>query len=395
MSIDLSRREFLEVTAAGVAGANLSSAQPQPAPTPSDIDRMFERAFVVDAICDEVWDDEGISAWKKSGLTCILPTLSGADFDGGMRSLKERQDTIRKHPSQLILCTKAADIERAKREGKLAILCGFQRPPLGRQGRFELDQLDKLHAEGTRWIQLTHNERTLLADGGSERANGGLSDFGVACIERMNQLGIIVDLSHVGETSTAEAIAISQRPPCFTHTFCQALRWQSRGKPDYLLRAVAERGGVAGMTMVGWFITPPERSLEKDGLPLYIDHIVHAVKVCGMDHVALSQDRAIRGAEANVKPGDRERWLSRYTYNVTNPPAPGSMMLGTPVFRETGSEKPIQTGLRWPHWIPELDKPERYRTIAHALTKRGFTTTDIEKILGANWVRYFRDIFKG
>lgn len=395
MGIDLSRREFLETAAVGVAGVSFSSAQQRAGASPNEVDELVARGLLVDTLSvfqsEQDYGTEGFAAWKKSGYTCIAASLSSSprrirprkpprpgtwwggalgSFDHGMEELKEWQERFRQRADWFIHCTKAADIERAKREGKLAVLLGFQTPPIAN----ELDQLDELYAAGTRWIQLTHNSRTLLADGSSERTNAGLSDFGVACVERMNELSIIVDLSHVGEASTTEAIALSRQPPCYTHTFCQALRWQSRGKPDYLLRALAEKGGVAGITMVGWFITPPERSIEKDGFQLYIDHVVHAVKVCGIDHVGMSQDRAIRGAEAGGwTPETAKAWVDRQIYSI----------------------KPIQTGQRWPHWIPELDKPDRFRTVAHALAKRGFKTAEIEKILGGNWVRYFRDIFQG
>lgn len=91
-----------------------------------------------------------------------------------------------------------------------------------------------LYQLGTRCIQLTYNLRNLLGDGCTERTNAGLSDFGVAVVERMNAPGIVVDLSHSGEQTSRDGIAFSKRPPAFTHTMCRAIYDHVRAKPDDL-----------------------------------------------------------------------------------------------------------------------------------------------------------------
>ena len=114
---------------------------------------------------------------------------------------------------------------------------------------------------------------------------------------------------------------------------------------------------------LGYFVGPrPDTSLED-----YLNHIDHAVTVCGIEHVGLSTDFNIRGIEWSAT---KENWLA-------------------PRLREF---KPSYN-VRWPPWIPELDKPERFRTVARGLDRRGYKVADIEKILGGNWLRYFQEVF--
>lgn len=356
----MNRRDFIEMTMAGVAGAGLAEiANAWPLQAAGDIDALYDRAVVVDSLSIETWDEAGFAAWKKSGYTAIQTSLSNRNLQVALNDLEEWHRRFEQHPDKLIRCAKAADIERAKREGKLAVILGFQNATIIED---RVSNLDKLYAAGTRCIQLTYNSRNLLGDGCTERTNAGLSDFGIASVEKMNELGIIVDLSHCGEQTSADGITFSRRPPAFTHTVCKALHFHPRAKPDELLRAISDRGGMTGIASLGYFVGPtPATSLED-----YLRHIDHAVKICGIDHVGICTDYQIRGIEAS---STRENW---YVPRLT-------------IFKPSYN-------VRWPPWIPELDKPERFRTVAHALAGRGYKTGDIEKILGGNWVRYFHDI---
>lgn len=384
MVVDLSRREFLQVTAVGVAEASLSGAEQQPNASPAEIDALFDRAIVIDSLTSERWDDAGFAAWKKSGYTAIMPTVGAASrprgrvagefwiqgkFEVAMKNLDQWHQRFAQRPDVFIHCTKAADIERAKREGKLAVILGFQQEPI----HDDLENLDKLYAAGTRWIQLSYMCRNNLGDGCLERMTTGLSAFGIACVEKMNDLGIIVDVSHCGEGTTSDAIAFSRQPVACNHTVTQTVYARisreavrhPRSKSDALLRALADKGGIVSISTLGYFVGPwPDTSLDD-----YLDHIEHAVNICGTDHVGVSTDHAIRGIEASG--ATRETWLE-------------------PRLRRQHSMRP-----RWPPWIPELDKPDRFRTVAHALAKRGLRAPEIEKILGRNWLRVLRDVYRG
>jgi membrane dipeptidase len=358
----MNRREFVQMTSLSAAGLVLSEGFSSLAQSSAEIDSLYDRSIVVDSLSIENWDEAGFAAWKKSGYTAIQTSLSNRNFAAATRDLEAWRNRFAAHPDKLIHATKAADIERAKREGKLAVILGFQNATITEDN---ISNLDRLYAAGTRCIQLTYNSRNLLGDGCTERTNAGLSDFGIACVEKMNELGIIVDLSHCGEQTSADGITFSRKPPAFTHTMCKAVHFHPRAKPDELLRAMSNRGGMTGIVTLGYFVSPkPDATLED-----YFKHVDHAVKVCGIDHVGLATDYQIRGIEAAAT---REGWY-------------------VPRLR---TFKPSYN-VRWPPWIPELDKPERFRTVAHGLAMRGYKTGDIEKLLGGNWARYFRDIFGG
>jgi membrane dipeptidase len=365
MSLD--RRAFLSALAAAGAGLAL------PARAGSLLsgswfissgdatDRLFEKARVVDSLGffdDELLTDEGWEIVLRSGITAIQTSLSNRNLEAALTDLADWQSRFDRHPDRLTKVLSASDVDRAKREGKLGVILGFQNATCIED---DVENLKALYAAGTRCIQLTYNSRNLLGDGCTERTNAGLSDFGVGVVETMNELGIIVDLSHCGERTSRDGIEISRKPPAFTHTMCQALHDHPRAKSDDLLRAMAHRGGMVGIVSLGYFIGPtPETSFED-----YLDHVDHAVQVAGIDHVGLASDYSIRGIESTAT---RESWYEprltwfKPSYNV-----------------------------RWPPWIPELDKPERFRTTAHGLATRGYRSGDIEKLLGGNWIRYFGD----
>ncbi len=364
MNID--RRAFLAALAAASAGAALPGrADPlltESSLVPSDDlpERLFERTPVFDALSfidDELLTDAGWDLIRRSGVTALHTSLDNRNLRVALEALAEWQARFDRQPNRLVKVLSADDIERAPGEGKLGILLGFQNATCI-EG--DIDNLSLLHDAGTRIIQLTYNSRNLLGDGCTERTNAGLSDFGVAVVETMNELGIAVDLSHCGEQTSRDGIAISRKPPAFTHTMCKALHDHPRAKSDELLRAMADRGGMIGIVSLGYFIGPTaETSLED-----YLRHINHAVKVAGIDHVGLASDYSLRGIRATAT---RESWYEP------------RLKLFKPSY-----------SVRWPPWISELDEPERFRTTAEALRKRGYRNEEVEKLLGGNWSRYFR-----
>jgi membrane dipeptidase len=355
--MEIDRRHFLYAGSAGFVGMSLAGAESAGRQPAGD---TFERAIVIDALsADDEWTDPVWDAFRRSGLTAIQTSLNNRNFDAAVRDLAEWQARFDRHPDRLIKVLDGTEVRAAKESGRLAVVLGFQNATMIGE---DLRNLETLHRLGARCIQLTYNSRNLLGDGCTERTNAGLSDFGVAVVERMNALSILVDLSHCGEQTTRDAIAVSRRPPAFTHTVCKAIYDHVRGKPDDLIRALAEKGGVVGIATLGYFVGPtPETNFDD-----YLRHVDHAVKVAGIDHVGLASDYSIRGIEPTAT---RESWYEP------------RLKIFKPSYR-----------VRWPPWIKELDPPERFRNIADGLKRRGYTATDIDKILGGNWARYFAEV---
>lgn len=354
----IGRRRFLATSA--MAAGGLATARGVWSGQADDVDALFERAPVIDALSnDSEWTEEVFGAFQRSGLTAILASLANRDLRAATADLDRWQARFDRHPDRLIKVLGGGDLTEAKRLGRVGVIQGFQNATMIES---DIANLDALHARGARCVQLTYNARNLLGDGCTERTNAGLSDFGVEAVRRMNELGIVVDLSHCGEQTTSDAIEVSARPPAFTHTMCRAIYDHVRAKSDAHMKQLAAKGGVVGIVMLGYFVGPTAETSFDD----YLTHVDHAVRVAGIDHVGLSSDYSIRGIEATAT---RETWY---------------------VPRLTGFKPSYR--VRWPPWITELDPPERYRNVAHGLAKRGYQSGDIEKILGGNWTRYFGEI---
>lgn len=332
----------------------------------SDIDKLYNEAIVFDGIViTRDWNQNSFNALVKSGYTGFNASIGSGNLKNVLQQLEEWKKRITDNQDKLILAKSAEDFINAKKEKKTAVFLGFQNTNMIGQS---INNLDKLYEAGTRWLQLTYNQRNLIGDGCTERTNVGLSDFGVEALERMNELGIIIDLSHCGRQTTNEAIQFSKTGVSFNHSMCESLhKNHPRAKTDTQIKAMADKGGIIGIISLGYMIGP---NLGKDTtLETYVDHIDYAVKVGGIDHVGLAADFAIQGLKATG--ATRENW---YVPRLT---------------RFKPSYK-----VQWPPWIPELDTTDRYRYVARLLDKRGYTTTDIEKILGLNWLRFYKETLK-
>jgi membrane dipeptidase len=213
-------------------------------------------------------------------------------------------------------------------------------------------------------VQLTYNELNALGAGCTERVDSGLSDFGVEVVQRMNDLGMLVDLSHCGVRTTLDAIEVSKKPVLFSHTNCRALNDNMRCKTDEQIRKLAAKGGVMGVTTVNFFVSNKARSTLDD----FIAHIEHVTRLVGIDHVGIGSDSAIGGWRQSY-PTEKAFWDFHGQFKFK----PGA-------------------DVRWPPFIEEIDVPEKFHLIRRRLAQRGFSPADLAKILGGNFLRVYREI---
>jgi membrane dipeptidase len=327
--------------------------------------QLYRDALVIDAlVTTRGWSEESWQIATQAGYTGLGTSLSTGSMEAALGDLEEWNQRIESSPDKYVRADSVGDFEHAHAAGKLAVLLGFQNTTMIGDS---IQNLDDLYQAGTRWIQLTYNERNLIGDGCTERTNAGLSDFGIEVVERMNDLGVMVDLSHCGRQTTLDAILFSDPGPCFTHTVCEALYpSHPRSKTDEEIRAMAEKGGVMGVVALGFLVGPDpggETTIET-----FVDHIDHVVQIASIDHVGVASDFVVEGISGSAT---RENW---YEPRLT-------------------SFKPSYQ-VRWPPWIPRLDSPDRYKSVAEILDQRGYRSGDIEKVLGLNWMRYYRQVFK-
>lgn len=305
-----------------------------------------------------------------SGLRCCVvtagnPGLYGADaLPDTLQEIEAYEAHIEAHPDRLMRIRTIADIDEAAETGRLGIVYYPQNAtPLER----DPERVDLLWQRGVRILQLTYNHRNLLGDGGSERTNAGLSEYGLEVVARMNAVGMLVDVSHSGEATTMDAIRHSTAPVAITHAGCKGVFDHPRNKTDEALRAMADGGGVIGIVQLNPYLGPRERNTLDD----YLDHIQYAVNLCGIDHVAIGSDREHRTIPDTDE--ERQKLVDELARLYPDP------SLAPPV--------------RWPFFLSELNHPRRMETIRDGLVARGFASGDVEKILWGNWYRLFEEVW--
>lgn len=207
------------------------------------------------------------------------------------------------------------DFEAARRQGKLGIVLGYQNVPGVER---DLHLLSLFHGLGVRVIQIAHNIRNLYGDGCAERANAGLSALGHELVAALDDMGFVIDLSHVGDQSGLDAVAASRNPVCATHANCYSLCPNARNKSDALMDAMAARGGVLGITYLPPLVLMPGQLPTPEDV---IRHIEYAVKRMGAAHVGIGTDfitgqPADRYQEFMKKPEVYGTWPWRYPVNT-------------------------------------------------------------------------------
>jgi len=302
---------------------------------------------------------------RTSGITAMNVTVNGGDFESTIRRMSPWLSNVDRYPETFRQVRTVEQLMDAKATGRVGIVLGFQdTTPFGT----DLSTMDVFYEMGVRVVQLTYNVRNMVGDGCLEPGNAGLSSFGIEVVERLNELGMMVDLSHCGKRTTSEGIRDSSAPPAITHSGCNAVEPHPRSKDNEELRALADRGGVIGIYLMP-FLTPGRVPTTAD----VVAHIEHALETCGEDHVGIGSDLSITPID-----GSDEYW-SKHREFVAGRIARG---VAAP------AEDPDVL-----FTVPELNSHRRMDLIADALSARGHSDGVIEKVIGANWVRLLREVW--
>jgi membrane dipeptidase len=200
----------------------------------------------------------------------------------GLDALGYFTQEVADHAKDLVIARSTQDIQDAKNAGKLAAVLAIENSNVLEQS---LNILPLLYQLGVRTITLTHSARTWAGDGCEVEGNGGLTGFGKALVRRMNELGMLVDISHLNQAGFWDTLACSQAPVVATHSCCHALCDHPRNLTDEQIKALSANGGVICLTFVPSFIDTDNPTMT--GL---LDHIDHAVQTAGIDHVGLGSD---------------------------------------------------------------------------------------------------------
>jgi len=234
---------------------------------------------------------------KDSGITVFHPAVGYVEGDIYAQSsadITSWDAFVDAYPQYFIRVCCAADVARAKAEGKLGIIVGQQNSNHFRT----VDDVDSFYKLGQRVSQLTYHDNA-LGGGSTDPGERGLTTYGERVLARMNQLGMAVDISHCGDRTTLDVIEASTKPVLVTHSNCRALvPYSARCKTDAAIRRLAAKGGVMGVTMERLFVgTGSMVTIEN-----VLGHIDHIVKLVGVEHVGLGTDVDLDGRDGALAP---------------------------------------------------------------------------------------------
>lgn len=315
-------------------------------------------------------DVRAIADARASGVTavnCTLGYVAGPQdpHQFTLEDLDQWDALLRANPKDLLLVRTAADILKARDEGRIGVIYGFQN---ALQVGEHLERVDQYAARGVRVIQLTYNPANTLGDGSMAPENRGLTPLGRKVVEKLNQARVMVDLSHSGERTCLDAIAASKAPISINHTGCRALADLPRNKTDAELRGVAEKGGFVGVYFMPF--------LKIDGHPRaadVVDHIEYALKVCGEDHVGIGTDGSVVGVD------DLAVYQGALEKEIAERRAAGISASG---------ERPDT----YP-FVVDLRDRNQFHKLADLLAGRGVKPRVIDKVLGLNFLAYAQEIW--
>jgi len=301
---------------------------------------------------------------KASGLAAFICDVSAHEdgsvvrsFDGVCVATAGARRRLRAGGAAF-LATSAADLRQASARGRTAVVLQVQGcDALGG----DLDRMLVLHELGVRVLQLTHHHDNALGGGCLERVPTGLTPLGVAAIEAMNSLGVIPDVAHASELTALDALAASRRPVIVSHTGPGALVANPRCASDAVLRGVARSGGVAGLFMMSFWVTPePEPTVEA-----WVRSLRHMVDVAGIEHVGVANDFPLAGEGGGGSLKPYLPWWERQA------------AAGIP-----GFDRPPAHVV-----FPELNHIRRMDALHDGLRRAGFTSRQCELVLSGNWLR--------
>jgi len=324
-----------------------------------------------------------MSVWKKSGVNIASGTYSVGSavenaFENAVEKISQAKRYIKALDGELNLILNSQDIQDTFAFNKRGLILDFQDTiPFGTN----LDNIDYFHKLGLRVVQLTYNLRNLVGDGCTERYQTGLSYFGKTVVERLNNLNMAIDVSHCSQQVGWDALKVSTSPIIITHSSSNQICYHDRGKDDDLAKAVADKGGFFGVVIVPGFIQNNGTIATLDD---FAKHVVHLVNVMGIDHVGIGSDMCANGPETGV---------------IFDSEFPETMPGQIQYYKQNPKEF-NWGGFRENHRLTSDYKIDGYKNFGDwpnltiKLAEWGFNEIELRKILGLNYLRYFKDVVR-
>lgn len=323
--------------------------------------RLFEDLITVDLhthIFGSVHFEFTYDPVRDSGVNCFFEAVPGLseEFDESM-SLLGRYKGLVASQSGMVSATCAEDIRRAAANGQQAVMYQLEPQTIGR----DLDRIGIAYGLGVRMMLLTFNTKNYVGDGCAERTDCGLSYFGIEFVERLNDLGILIDLSHCGVRTSLDAAKYSRDPVLFNHTGARALNPPcTRLKTDEQIRAAAETGGLIGISAIpNQLSNAPEQGIDD-----LLNHVGYVAKLVGIDHVAIGLDNTFHDQVSFHRKLSASRAVDLEKAGIT---LAANFMYG-------------------------IESPLEWSNIVRGLVSRGYSDDDIGKVIGGNALRVIEGV---
>jgi membrane dipeptidase len=311
-------------------------------------------ASCIDVFFDNLW--AGLATITSKGGWHFEDVV----FDLGMRLCDiAHQDFVKRAEC-------VADIMAAHREGTMAFVPAIEScTPIEN----ELDRIDVLYGLGIRMMGITYNEANLLGSGIKEERDGGLSYFGRQAVKRMNRLGMAIDLSHTGDVTCLDTISTSQKPVFISHSGARGVWNSKRMKPDEVIKACAQKGGVIGIEASP--LTTFSRGRPEMDIESVMDHFTYCVELVGLEHVCFGLD-VLYGDHVGL-------------HEVLG----GHMAMSQVIFDIDSGEVPEKVA-----YVKGLENPtEGYNNIVRWLVKHDYSDDEIRKVVGGNVLRALQEVW--
>ena len=333
---------------------------------------LVRRATVIDMLAPLTLDlspdafakpltEKAIAEFKASGVTGFHNSfgIGGPDaYAEVLTFLAGWQGFAGRHPDVFALIGTATDLDRAKAKGRVGVIMGVQDSEHFRTAA----DVATFYGLGQRCSQLTYNSQNMIGSGSTDRVDGGVSDYGVEIIKAMNAVGMLVDVSHSGDRTTLDAVALSPVPIAYTHSNCRSIAGHPRTKTDEAIVALGKKGGVMGITGVRMFVS----KTDPTNVGNMVDHIDHVVKLAGIDHVGIGSDADLNGYD-DMAPDQYKMLKAAYKASYA--------------FRDKID-------------IDGFDHPRKFFDLTEELIRRKYSDANIIAVLGGNFRRLLGSTWK-
>ena len=309
------------------------------------------------------WSREIFEINREAELDAVHVTIAyHEDYKELLVRLNEWKELFKNNSDLIFLGKDFNDIIKSKSENKTAIFFGFQNcSPI----EDDINLIEKVHEHGCRFMQLTYNNQSLLATGCYEKIDSGVTNFGREAIKEMNRVGIVIDMSHSAEKSTLDAIEISEKPIAITHANPSFWYEANRNKSDTLLKVLSQNGGMLGLSLYAHHL----KNGSECKLESFCEMVARTADVMGVNNIGIGSDLCLNQPDSVVE------WMRNGTWTKTKNYGEGSKeKLGFP---------------NQPNWFVDA---RGFSNLENGLKIIGFSTEEVNGILGNNWFNFYKGI---